>query len=245
MNRKQSSILVIIPAYNEAGNIAEITGRVQTAAPDADILVINDGSRDATAEQAASAGARVVSHPFNMGYGVAIQTGYKYALQHGYDYLVQIDGDGQHDPTYIQKLLAPVQAGEADFVLGSRFHGEGSYRPPLARRIGMAFFRSIVNVIVGANITDCTSGYQAFNRDVVRFLSSDLFPVDYPDADVLITLHRADFSIQEIPVRMFADDGQSMHSGIRPLYYIFKMLLSILVTQLRSRRFYQRERSCR
>lgn len=242
---RQARILVVIPAYNEAANIAEVTRRVKSAAPSADVLVIDDGSRDATADIAASAGAEVVSHPFNMGYGVAIQTGYKYALRQGYDYLVQIDGDGQHDPAYIQKLLAPVQADEVDFALGSRFHGEGSYRPPLARRIGMAFFRKIVNLIVGGNITDCTSGFQAFNRDVIRFLSSDLFPVDYPDADVLITLHRADFTLQEIPVRMFSDDGQSMHSGIRPVYYIFKMLLSILVTQLRSRKFYMRERTCR
>jgi hypothetical protein len=108
----------------------------------------------------------------------------------------------------------------------------------------MAFFRMIINLIIGGNITDCTSGFQAFNKDVVRFLSLDLFPVDYPDADVLITLHRAAFVIQEVPVRMFSSDEKSMHSGVRPLYYIFKMLLSILVTQLRSRKFYQRERSC-
>lgn len=239
------SILILIPAFNEAAKISGVICNIRAEMPDADILIVNDGSRDRTAQIAAEAGAFVVSHPFNMGYGVAIQTGYKFALRHDYDYLVQIDGDGQHDPAYIPKLLAPVQAGGADFVLGSRFHGEGSYRPPLARRIGMAFFRKIVNLIIGGKITDCTSGFQAFNREVIGFLSTDLFPVDYPDADVLITLHRAGFTLQEIPVRMFADNGKSMHSGIRPLYYIFKMLLSILVTQLRSRKFYRRERSCR
>ncbi len=239
------STLILIPAFNEAARISGVIADIRLAVPAADILIVNDGSRDWTAQIAAEAGAIVVSHPFNMGYGVAIQTGYKYALRHGYDFLVQIDGDGQHDPAYIRRLLAPVQAGTTDFVLGSRFHGEGSYRPPLVRRIGMAFFRKIVNLIIGGKITDCTSGFQAFNREVIRFLSSDLFPVDYPDADVLITLHRAEFTLQELPVRMFADDGKSMHSGIRPLYYIFKMLLSILVTQLRSRSFYRKERLCR
>ena len=236
--------VVLIPAYNEERNLAVVISKIRSHCPDTDILVVDDGSRDQTARAAAEAGAMVVSHSFNMGYGVSIQTGYKYALRRGYDYLVQIDGDGQHDPAYIRKLLEPVQTGEFDFVLGSRFHGEGSYRPPLVRRVGMAFFRKVVNLIVGGNLTDCTSGFQAFNKDVVRFFSSDLFPVDYPDADVLITLHRAGFLMKEVPVRMLSDGGKSMHSGIRPLYYIFKMLLSILVTQLRSRKFYQKERSC-
>ena len=183
--------LVLIPAFNEAMRITEVIRSVKIVADNFDILVVNDGSCDETAAASLSAGALVVSHPFNMGYGVAIQTGYKYALQHGYDFLVQIDGDGQHDPAYIPQLLDLVQKGEADFVVGSRFLGGDSYRPPLARRIGMALFRTIETRVVGQNITDCTSGYQAFNRKVMRFFASDLFPCDYPDADVLISLHLA------------------------------------------------------
>jgi len=232
-------LLVIVPAYNEAGKIAAVVERVCATVPAADILVINDGSQDATATLAAAAGAIVVSHPFNMGYGVTIQTGYKYALSHGYDYLVQIDGDGQHDPTYIPALLVPLATGEADFVLGSRFMGEESYAPSLSRRVGMAFFRGLVRRITGLPITDCTSGFQAFNREVIGFFCRDIFPVDYPDADVLITLHRAGFRIRELPVRMYAAEGKSMHSGLKPLYYVFKMILSIFVTLIRSRNFYQ------
>lgn len=234
-------VLVIIPAYNEAGRIAAVVAGIRAAAAEADVLVINDGSRDDTAVVARQAGAVVVCHPFNMGYGVAIQTGYKYALRHDYDYLVQIDGDGQHDPTHIPELLAIVQSGTADFVLGSRFLSNASYRPPLIRRLGMAFFRQIVSLVIRQPMTDCTSGYQAFNREVMQFFASELFPCDYPDADVLISLHLAGFRIRELPVRMYANAaGKSMHSGLKPIYYVFKMILSITVTLLRSHRLYRR-----
>jgi glycosyltransferase involved in cell wall biosynthesis len=229
-------VIVIIPAYNEGDRIAEVVGNVRRVVPDCEILVVNDGSRDNTAAAAEAAGATVVSHPFNMGYGVAIQTGYKYAQATGYDFLVQIDGDGQHDPAYIPRLLEPVMKGETDFVIGSRFLAVESYEPSLARRIGMAFFRKIVSLVTGTRITDSTSGYQAFNREVISFFTSEVFPCDYPDADMLITLHMAGFSIRELPVRMYANvEGKSMHSGLKPLYYIFKMILSIFVTLLRKR----------
>jgi glycosyltransferase involved in cell wall biosynthesis len=167
---------------------------------------------------------------------VAIQTGYKYALAKGYDFAVQIDGDGQHDPAFIPHLLAPVLAGETDFTLGSRFLGIASYEPSLARRVGMAFFRRLVSVLIGTRITDSTSGYQAFNRKVIRFFTTEVFPCDYPDADMLLTLHRAGLRIMEVPVRMHASaSGKSMHSGWKPFYYMFKMLLSIFVTLLRKK----------
>jgi hypothetical protein len=226
--------VVLVPAYNEAARIAAVVGSIRAAVPECDIVVVDDGSRDGTAAAARQAGATVLRHPFNMGYGVAIQTGYKYALRQGYDFLAQIDGDGQHDPACIPRLLAPVVAGEADFALGSRFLDGGSYRPPFVRRAGMAFFRWFVSRLTREPITDSTSGFQAFNRRVIRFFAGDAFPCDYPDADVLITLHRAGFRLRELPARMFANaEGRSMHSGIKPLYYLFKMLLSILVTLLR------------
>jgi glycosyltransferase involved in cell wall biosynthesis len=236
-----TNVLILIPAYNEAARIAEVVAGVRRAVPGYDILVVNDGSKDTTAGAAEAAGAIVVSHPFNMGYGVAIQTGYKYAHAHGYAFLAQIDGDGQHDPAYLPRLLAPVMAGETDFAIGSRFREVESYEPSLARRVGMAFFRKVVSLVTGTRITDSTSGYQAFNREVIRFFTTEVFPCDYPDADMLITLHRAGFTIRELPVRMFARaEGKSMHSGLKPLYYIFKMFLSIFVTLLRSRDLYRR-----
>jgi glycosyltransferase involved in cell wall biosynthesis len=229
-------ILIIIPAYNEGARIAEVVQDARNAAPDFDILVVNDGSRDDTAQSAQAAGAVVVSHPFNLGYGVAIQTGYKYALAKGYDFVVQMDGDGQHAPAYIKDLLAPVLAGETDFTLGSRFLDVVSYTPSLARKVGMAFFRWLVSTLTKTRITDSTSGFQAFNRRVIRYFTTEVFPCDYPDADMLIILYRAGFRIREVPVRMHASvTGKSMHTGLKPLYYMFKMLLSIFVTLLRAK----------
>lgn len=230
-NRSRS--LILIPAYNEAARIAGVVESIKRVVPEMPILVVNDGSNDDTSGISRMAGAIVVTHPFNMGYGVAIQTGYKYALANNYDYIVQLDADGQHDPSCIPDLLAPVIQGKVDIVIGSRFLGN-SYTPPLARRLGMALFRKIVSKITGRVCTDTTSGFQAFNRDVIRFFTMDIFPVDYPDADMLIMLHRAGFSMTEVPVRMFENsEGKSMHSGFKPLYYMFKMLLSIFVTLMR------------
>lgn len=229
------SIIVIIPAFNEEKRIASVVADVFAALPDAAVVVINDCSRDDTAAAARQAGATVVTHPFNMGYGAAIQTGYKYARDKRFDLLVQLDADGQHVPSCIPALLAPVASGEADIAIGSRFLGT-SYRPPLARRAGMALFRAIVSLVVGKSVTDTTSGFQAFNRDVIEFFCTDVFPVDYPDADMLIMLHRVGFRMTEVPVRMLENsEGKSMHSGLKPLYYMFKMLLSICVTLMRER----------
>lgn len=231
-----STVLIIIPAYNEGVRIGEVIRSVRDIDPTFDIVVINDGSRDNTAQVAHDAGAMVVSHPFNLGYGVAIQTGYKFALAKGYDFVVQIDGDGQHDPACIKQLLTPVIEGTTDLALGSRFLGADSYEPSLTRRIGMAFFRKLISFLIRTPITDSTSGYQAFNRRVIRFFTTEVFPCDYPDADMLLTLHRAGFRISEVPVRMHANaTGKSMHTGLMPLYYIFKMLLSIIVTLLRKK----------
>ena len=229
-------ILIIIPAYNECSGIGKVVHQVRGISPSYDVVIVNDGSRDDTAQAARIAGAAVVSHPFNLGYGVAIQTGYKYALGKGYDFVVQMDGDGQHDPAFIPQLLAPVIAGETDFALGSRFLGTESYAPPLTRRAGMIFFRWLISILIRTRITDSTSGYQAFNRKVIRYFTTEVFPCDYPDADMLLTLHRAGFRIMEVPVRMSASaTGKSMHAGWMPLYYIFKMLLSIFVTLLRKK----------
>jgi hypothetical protein len=234
-------LLVIIPAFNEADGIAGVIDRVRQTVPGAAVLVVNDGSRDGTAAAARAAGAAVASHPFNMGYGVAIQTGYKYAVANGFDFVVQIDGDGQHDPACIPALLEPLRRGETDFVLGSRFLEPGSYTPPLVRRMGMVFFRAIIRLVTGERVTDPTSGFQAFNAAVARFFATEVFPCDYPDADMLITLHLARFRIRELPVRMYANSqGVSMHQGLKPLYYVFKMLLSILVTLMRDHTPYRR-----
>jgi hypothetical protein len=233
--------IVIIPAHNEGANIAAVISQVKDNYPSLDVIVIDDGSGDDTRANAIAAGASVISNPFSLGYGGALQTGYKFAVKNGYQYLVQMDGDGQHDPSCIDDLMDPVRSGGADIVIGSRFlasqRQDGdhpAYRAPLARKMGMKLFGAIATLLIRQKVTDPTSGYQAMNNKVFSLLSGDKFPIDYPDADVIIMLHKAGFRIQEVPVRMFpSPDDKSMHSGLKPVYYIFKMFLSILVTLLR------------
>jgi hypothetical protein len=225
-------VAIIIPAYNEAGRIASTIANIRKFT-DADIIVVSDGSTDATASEARKAGAIVKELPFNLGYGVALQTGFKYALKKGYKFAVQMDADGQHDPSSIRALLEPVRNGEVDVAVGSRFYG-GNYKAPFLRRFGMVFFAFITSAITRKKTTDSTSGFQALNRKILEYYSSDSYPVDYPDADVLIMLHRKGFKFKEVPVIMHeADSKKSMHRGFKPLFYIFKMTLSIFVTLLR------------
>lgn len=226
-------VIALIPAFNEAASIARVVSGVRGAA-DIDVLVIDDGSADDTAGLARAAGARVVRLPFNMGYGVALQTGYKYALRAGYEAIVQLDGDGQHEPADIPALVAPIAAGVADVALGSRFIGATAYRPEFRRRVGMRVFGALAWFLGGARFSDVTSGFQALHADVVRFFAADRYPRDYPDADVLMMLCGAGFRILEVPVRMYRKtSGASMHAGWKPVYYVFKMLLSMSLTAVR------------
>lgn len=233
-NSMGNKTVIIIPAYNEEENITGVIKGIKNAVPDADILVINDGGQDRTGEIVRELGGRAVSLPYNMGYGAALQTGFKYTLKHGYEYAVQMDADGQHETNDIPKLLKVVLDKEADVAVGSRFLNGGRYKAPIIRRAGMLVFGWLASAIIGQRVTDPTSGYQALNRNAIRFYAGDYYPVDYPDADVIIMLHRAGLEAKEIPVTMYPNPSrESMHAGLKPLYYIFKMFLSILLTFLR------------
>lgn len=225
-------LLVLMPAYNEAGRISRVLEEVRRQV-EGDVLVIDDGSADATASEARRGGARVAIHPTNLGYGAALQTGYRYALRHAYDAVLQLDADGQHDPASIPRLLAALAT--ADVVVGSRFLEPGSYRPPLARRVGMRFFGVVASALAGQHITDPTSGFQAISREALRFYAHERYPADYPDADVLAMVARAGLRLAEVPVRMLGSpDGKSMHRGLlRPLYYVFRMSLALGLVPLR------------
>jgi len=241
MRDSKKQAILLIPAFNEEKRIASVIRGVKEKHPSLEIAVIDDGSSDETRKRAGEAGANVISHPYNLGYGVALQTGYKYALKERYEWVVQMDGDGQHDPGYIQPLLDPIRQEKADLAIGSRFlesRGLEKDRLPypvsVSRRFGMWLFGTIASILIKQKITDPTSGYQAMNRRVLEWMSSDQFPWDYPDADVIIMLHRAGFRILEVPVQMYENrEKRSMHSGWKPIYYVFKMLLSIFVTLLR------------
>lgn len=227
--------LVVIPAFNEADGIAKVLLAVRAADPSLPVLVVDDGSIDDTAGEARRAGAEVLRLPLNLGYGSALQAGYKYALRHGYDGVVQIDGDGQHEPADIPRLLARLDRGDVDLVLGSRFLEDAGYRPGVTRATGMRLFRGLAFLATGKRFSDVTSGYQALNRDVLQFFATERYPADYPDADVLIMVTRAGFRVAEVPVRMYPKrNGRTMHAGLRPVYYTFKMLLSMLLMLLRN-----------
>ena len=233
MSNNLNSYAIIIPAYNEAGRISSTLAGIRKFT-DADIIVVNDGSDDDTASEARKAGAVVIELSSNLGYGAALQTGFKFALDKGYEFAVQMDADGQHDPLSMEALISPVLKDEVDVVIGSRFLDKGNYKAPFIRRMGMYFFGFITSILTGRKITDPTSGFQALNKKVMEFYASGAYPVDYPDADVIIMLHRQGFRFKEVPVIMHNAAKRSMHGGIlKPMYYIFKMMLSIFVTLLR------------
>ncbi|MFY3742687.1 glycosyltransferase family 2 protein [Anaeromyxobacter sp. Red801] len=225
-------LLVVMPAFNEARGIRRVVEAVRDQVA-GDVLVVDDGSADETAAEARAGGARVAVHPVNLGYGAALQTGYRYALRHGYDAVLQLDADGQHDPASIPRLLTALH--DADVVVGSRFLEPGSYRPPLARRIGMWLFGRVASALSGQRITDPTSGFQAISREALRFYAHERYPVDYPDADVLAMVARAGLRLTEVPVRMLpSPEGKSMHGGVvKPLYYVFRMSLALFLVPLR------------
>ncbi len=230
-------LLVVIPAFNESRRISGVIRGIREAiGPSGDIVVVNDGSHDATSARAREAGVDVIEFPFNLGYGSALRAGYLYALRKGYDIVLQMDGDGQHDPAAIPALVRPILEGRAHVVIGSRFLGAASYPVPLARRIGQHLFSLILRALTGKTVTDPTSGYQAIHRDVFSLYVSDEFPSDYPDADVLLLLHYRGFNFCEVPATFHSGEkGKTMHAGWKPFYYVVKMLLSMLMVAWRHR----------
>jgi len=239
---KREKILILIPAYNEEDRIKKVINDVRKYASGSDILVVNDGSTDKTPEVSISSGAKVINLLFNLGVGAALQTGYKYAVQKEYQYLIQLDADGQHNPVYIPQLIKKIKEKDTDFIIGSRFLTDGKFPGSFVKLIGNRFFAKVISMLIHRTITDPTSGYRAMNRKVLDFFSRDIFPFDYPDADVILALHRAKFKTEEIPVVMNErKSGESQHTGLKPFYYIFKMLLSIFVTLLREKSFVEKK----
>src|SRR5215510_6249182 len=162
-----SSVLVIVPALNEEESLPRTLDEVRKVAPQVDLLVVDDGSHDATAEVARQRGVPVVHHAVNLGVGAALQTGFRWACEHGYDVGIQLDADGQHDPAYLPALLAPVLEGRCDVAIGSRFVSASGYRAPWNRRLGMLLFSGVVRLALGRAISDTTSGFRAYNRPVM------------------------------------------------------------------------------
>jgi glycosyltransferase involved in cell wall biosynthesis len=224
-------IVAVVPAFQEEAAIGAVVEEIRRFDPAIDVVVVDDGSGDATAEAAAAAGATVVRLPFNLGIGGAVQTGFRWALERDYDLAVRLDGDGQHDPSELPKLLAPLERGAADVVTGSRFREEGddAYRPPLGRRLGITWFARLVSLLSGQRVTDTTSGFQALNREGIALFARD-YPSDYPEveATVLVLKHR--LRLVEVPVRMRErEHGSSSITFLRSVYYAIKVTLALFV----------------
>jgi glycosyltransferase involved in cell wall biosynthesis len=225
--------VAVLPAYNEERNVARVLAELRELDPGLEVVVISDGSTDRTAEVAAAAGALVIRLPFNLGIGGAVQTGFRYAWEEGYELAVRLDGDGQHDPTQLPAIVAPLVAGEADIVVGSRFLGTGAYRSSKARRIGIRVLARVVSLIVRQRLTDTTSGFQALNRRGIALYAQDL-PRDYPEVEGIVMAIRHRLRVREVPVTMRdREHGRSSIGAPASVYYMIKVLLAVFVDLFR------------
>jgi len=231
----QGKTLVIIPAFNEEGSVGKVVEEVKTHLPGMDALVVNDGSSDLTSEIAQSKGAIVLDLPFNLGIGGAMQAGYKYAYEKGYDIAIQVDGDGQHDPREIPKLLDVLEEEKVDVAIGSRFIGDSQYKASVMRRVGILVLSKAISMIVGEKLTDPTSGFRAANRRAIQLFSVN-YPQDYPEPEAMVLLHQCGLKMKEIPVKINQRySGESSITKIRSIYYMVKVLLAIFVDCFKKR----------
>jgi len=230
------NLVAIVPAFNEASNVRTVIEELVQLEPAPDVIVIDDGSQDETSHVAKSAGACVVRMPFNTGIGATVQTGIRLALERGYEYLVRIDGDAQHDPADIPRLLAGLQEDHADFVLGSRYLEHQGFQATFLRRLGIRWFSMLLRTACGLRMTDPTSGFWAANRRAAKVLLVE-YASDYPEVDSLVHLSRHRCRVHEVPVVMRPrGGGESSIQGPRTLYYMIKVTIALLVGRLRSGR---------
>ena len=222
-------ILIIIPAYNEEASLPGVIRDLRGHIPAADVLVVNDGSLDDTAQIARNIDVKVLDLPFNLGIGGAVQSGYLYAERNGYDIAVQFDGDGQHLGSEIKKLLEPLEAQQVDLVVGSRFLAIGGYKAPIFRKIGIGIFSFVISRILGTTVTDSTSGFRAANRRVIEFFAHT-YPDDYPEVESLVLLHKVGLRMTEVSVTMRErTSGKSSITPVRSIYYMTKVLMAIFI----------------
>jgi glycosyltransferase involved in cell wall biosynthesis len=226
--------VAVVPAFNEADAIGKVVDEIREFDPAIDVVVVDDASSDDTAAAAAAHGATVLRLPFNVGIGGAVQTGFRYALEQDYDLAVRLDGDGQHVAGEIGKLLEPIEWGDADLVIGSRFvEAGGSYRPPFARRIGIRVFARLVSLLGGQPVTDTTSGFVALDRVGIELFAAE-YPHDYPEVEATLVAVRSGLRLAQVQVDMRErETGASSITFVRSLYYIVKVMLALLVSSLR------------
>jgi len=235
--KKNKKVLLIIPAHNESKNLPSLLKKIQSFSQ-YDAIVIDDASSDNTSEVAKSFNIPFIQLAANLGIGGAVQTGFKYAVNNDYDVVVQVDGDGQHDPAWVSSIIEPISKGEADCVIGSRYMKEDPdkiYKTPFFRRVGMFFSSTLLFFATGVFISDTTSGFRSLNRPAFEYFAKE-YPVDHPEAESLLMLHRANFIFIEKPVRMKGRvAGNSLFTFFNSIMYPFRVLVGFAGILLRNR----------
>ena len=225
--------LIIIPAYNESENIEKTVTAIKKNAPDFDYVIINDCSTDQTRKICERNHYNIINLPINLGIGGAVQTGYRYGYEEGYDVAVQVDGDGQHDPQFLNTMVEYLNENNLDMVIGSRFINKEGFQSSGTRRIGIKYFTILIRVLTGTKITDPTSGLRMVNREIMKIFAYD-YPKDYPEPDSVVSILRKEKKVKELPVIMKArEGGVSSISPKKSIYYMIKVTLAILIECIR------------
>ncbi|MBO1681309.1 glycosyltransferase family 2 protein [[Clostridium] scindens] len=225
--------LIIIPAYNESENIERTIRSIEKYASDFDYVIVNDCSTDNTKNICIRNQFNFVDLPINLGIGGAVQTGYRYAYEEGYDIAVQVDGDGQHDPKFLEEMSDYLEHNKLDMVIGSRFINQEGFQSSGTRRIGIKYFTILIRILTGNKITDPTSGLRMTNRDIIKMFAYD-YPKDYPEPESVVAILRRKKKVREIPVVMKArEGGVSSISPRKSIYYMVKVTLAILIECIR------------
>ncbi len=233
---KEDKIIFVIPAYNEEQNITKTILEIKEDMPKADIVVVNDCSKDNTAKIVEELKVNCISMPFNVGYAMAVQTGIKYAVDNNYDYVIQFDADGQHIAKEAKRLYEKMKSGDCNIVIGSRFLEASGYKHSFFRRLGTKLFSKLILLLCKQNITDPTSGFQCLDKKVMqRYAKMGNYP-EFPDANLIIEMLLLGYKICEIPVKMRSrENGVSMHSGFfKPIKYMIKMCYTIMIIILKA-----------
>lgn len=225
--------LIIIPAYNESANIEKTVEAIIKEAPDFDYVIINDCSTDNTRQICEENNYNIINLPINLGIGGAVQTGYRYGYEEGYDVAVQVDGDGQHDPRFLETMAEYLENNNLDMVIGSRFIKKEGFQSSSTRRIGIKYFMILIQILTGKKITDPTSGLRMVGREIMSMFAYE-YPKDYPEPESVVAILRKKKRVEEIPVIMKArEGGVSSISPKKSVYYMIKVTLAILIERIR------------
>lgn len=229
-------ILVIIPAYNEAESIENVINKLKQDCPQADYIVVNDCSKDDTLQILRGCNASYIDLPLNLGIGGGVQTGYKYALNNNYDIAIQIDGDGQHDTSYLMDVIQPIVNGQADIVIGSRFIDKEGFQSSGVRRLGIKFLSKLIKICTGIEVKDVTSGFRAVNRKYIKVYAEN-YPTDYPEPEAIVEAALGGARIMELPVVMRErENGESSINAGRSIYYMIKVSCAIVICRFANRK---------